>query len=82
MPDSARGSQVLKAACHGEENLVITTQQLSVSAVALEEEIIGVNVRLHQAVRWWFSSTLSGVALNFFAETGVATSRLNHCFLT
>ena len=40
------------------------TQHLSVSIAMLEEEIVGVNVRLHQALRQQFARTLLKVTVN------------------
>ena len=39
---------------HGQENKVIITLQLSMSIATMEEEIVGVSVRLNQAMRQRF----------------------------
>ena len=39
---------------HGQENKVIVTLQLSMSIATMEEEIVGVSVRLNQAMRQQF----------------------------
>ena len=39
---------------HGPENKVIITLQLSMSNATMEEEIVGVSVRLNQAMRQQF----------------------------
>ena len=41
------------------------TLQLSMSIVAMEGEIVDVNMRLKQVMRQRFSRTSSGIALNF-----------------
>ena len=39
---------------HGQENQVIITLHLSMSITTMEEEIVGVSVRLNQAMRQRF----------------------------
>ena len=50
---------------HGQENQVIITLQLSMDIATMEEEIVGVSVRLNQAMRQQFPKTWSCMALNF-----------------
>ena len=58
---------------------MIITLQLSTCIATMEEEIVGVTVRLNQAMRQQFPNI---VIHSFeFPEAWVATSRLNHRLL-
>ena len=61
---------------HGQE---IITLQLFMSVATMEEEIVGVSVRLNQAMRQRYPRHRHD---SFeFPEAWVATSRLDHCLL-
>ena len=58
---------------------MIITLQLSMSIATMEGKIVGVSVRLSQAMRQRFQNI---VMHSFeFSEAWVATSRLDHCLL-
>ena len=69
-------SQVIQL---GQENKVITMLQLSASSATMEEEIVGVSVRLNQAIRQQFQNIV--IHIFEFPEARVDTSRLDYHLL-